>query len=65
MGISIHHYSAGDASAEGGSATNLAAALRMDASGILGTTVQYGDLVSVTLAKPLGVSQTLIASAHV
>jgi solute carrier family 39 (zinc transporter), member 7 len=45
MGIAIHNYSAGNPNA-GGSSVDLAAALRMDASGILGTTVQYGDLVS-------------------
>ena len=45
MGITIHNYSIGDPNA-GESGIDLAAALRMDASGILGTTVQYGDLVS-------------------
>ena len=45
MGIAIHNYSAGDPSA-GESSFDLAAALRMDAPGILGTTVQYSDLVS-------------------
>jgi solute carrier family 39 (zinc transporter), member 7 len=51
MGISIHNYSAGGA--EEGTIIDLAAALRMDASGILGTTVQYGDLVSAALAQLL------------
>ena len=45
MGIAIHKYSSGDSSA-GGSSLDLAAALRMDAPGVLGTTVQYGDMVS-------------------
>lgn len=45
MGIAIHKYSSGDSSA-GRSSLDLAAALRMDAPGVLGTTVQYGDMVS-------------------
>ncbi|KAF8591051.1 Zinc/iron permease [Ramaria rubella] len=44
MGIAIHNMSAGEHGASEAS-LDLAAALRRNASGILGTTVQYGDLV--------------------
>jgi len=44
MGIAIHNMSSSE-SGTGESSLDLAAALRRDASGLLGTTVQYGDLV--------------------
>ncbi|KAF8525774.1 ZIP-like iron-zinc transporter [Hysterangium stoloniferum] len=43
MGIAIHNMSAGEGGTE--PSLDLAAALRRDASGLLGTTVQYGELV--------------------
>lgn len=46
MGIAIHNLAAADGHS-GSSALDLAAAVRQDAQGLLGTTVQYADLVSV------------------
>ncbi|KIJ52518.1 hypothetical protein M422DRAFT_58669 [Sphaerobolus stellatus SS14] len=43
LGIAIHNMSVGEGETE--SVLNLAAALRRDATGLLGTTVQYGELV--------------------
>lgn len=45
MGIAIHSLAAADGHS-GSSALDLAAAVRQDAQGVLGTTVQYADLVS-------------------
>ena len=42
MGIAVHNLSASDA---GTGATDLAAAVRRTAEGVLGTTVQMADLV--------------------
>ena len=44
MGIFIHNLASSDSGAEHG--VDLAAAVRQDASGLLGTTVQMADLVS-------------------
>ena len=50
MGIGIRNLSAGgDLEAE---ATDLAAALRQTAAGLLGTTVQFADLVSGLASCP-------------
>lgn len=43
MGIAIHNVSAGNG--EDSKSMNLSAALRRDAGGLLGTTVEYGELV--------------------
>lgn len=43
MGIAVHNLSATDG--EASHATDLAAAVRQEATGILGTTVLYSDLV--------------------
>ena len=45
MGIAIHSLAAAEDHADA-STLDLAAAIRQDASGLLGTTVQYADLVS-------------------
>ena len=44
MGIFIHNLASSDSASEHG--IDLAAAVRQDASGLLGTTVQMADLVS-------------------
>lgn len=46
MGIAIHNVSATTPGSHADASMDLAAAVRQDASGLLGTTVQYADLVS-------------------
>ena len=48
MGIAIHNVSATTPGSHADVSMDLAAAVRQDASGLLGTTVQYADLVSVS-----------------
>jgi len=45
MGIAIHNVSATTPGSHADASMDLAAAVRQDASGLLGTTVQYADLV--------------------
>lgn len=46
MGIAFHNVSTGHEGADGSGSNNLVAALRQRASGILGTSVRFADLVS-------------------
>lgn len=48
MGIAIHNLSSSGEADAAASATDLAAAVRQAASGILGTTVQFADLVRLS-----------------
>lgn len=50
MGIAIHNVSTGHEGADG--SNDLVAALRQRASGILGTSVRFADLVSWLLCLP-------------
>jgi zinc transporter 7 len=57
MGIAIHNMSAAEGRAE--PSLDLAAALRRDANGLLGTTVQYGELVREFIALGSLLTETI------